>query len=384
MHINTVEDAVWAIAKHAVARLGYEDCVVYLLDKSSHELIQSAAHGPKNPIDFDIENPIRLKIGEGICGFVAKTGKAELIGDTTKDKRYRLDDQQRYSEIAVPIISNGEVIGVIDSENSVKNYFSEQDLKILETIASMAAAKIEQARAYEVINTHREELRHKVDERTSELQNALQKLQDSYDQIKQSNLEKETLLREIHHRVKNNLQIVSSLLNLSARNINNIEAENVFKDCQNRIKSMAVIHEQLYGKGNLSKIDAPKYVREICTQLIHSYNAKDSVEIAYNLEQLNFNVETSVPFGLIINEAIVNSLKHAFDNKKGMINIELSKSNDTIKLQVRDNGKGFDVKQNHETIGLELIDTLTEQMEGQLILSSSPNGTSLIISFPAR
>lgn len=384
MHINTVDDTVWAIAKHAVARLGYEDCVVYLKDEEKNELVQCAAHGPKNPINFDIENPIRLKIGEGICGYVAKTGIAEIIQDTTLDKRYRLDDQLRFSEIAVPIISNGNVIGVIDSENSLKNYFGEQDLKILETIASMAAAKIEQARAYEIISNHRELLKQKIEERTAELKSALEKLQDSYDQIKQSNLEKETLLREIHHRVKNNLQIVSSLLNLSSRNSNSKEVENVFKDCQNRIKSIAVIHEQLYGKGNLSKIDATKYVREICNELIDSYDANDRVQIKYNLEELHFNVETSVPFGLIINEAIVNSLKHAFGNEKGIIEVNLSKENDLFKLQIKDNGCGFKVNESHETIGLELIDTLTEQMEGHLMLSSSNLGTSLIISFPSK
>lgn len=382
LEVNSVNEAVWSVAKHAVAKLGYEDCVVYLLDETDNSLIQSAAHGPKNPIDFDIENPIRLKLGEGICGAVAVSGISEIVSDTTKDPRYRLDDQLRYSEITVPILSNDKVIGVIDSENSKKDFFNEQDLRILETIAAMVSTKISQARAYEVISKHREELKQKVEERTQELKETIVKLRKSNDEIKQSNIEKETLLREIHHRVKNNLQIVTSLLNLSSRNVMDNEVIEIFKDCQNRIKSMAVIHEQLYRKGNLSKIDAQKYIREIGDELFESFNAKNRILVDYQLEELFFDVETSVPFGLILNEIIVNSLKHAFPMGKGAITISLVQKDNIAKLFVRDNGCGFDVNSSTESIGLELIETLTEQMDGHITLSSSATGTSVIISFP--
>lgn len=145
---NTVEDIAWEVAKNAIVNLEYEDCVVYLLDDRGEYLIQMAAHGPKNPIELDILNPIRIKIGEGIVGSVAKSGVAEIIGDTRKDPRYIIDDQRRLSEISVPIVTDtNNVIGVIDSEHPDANYFSQADVEILETIASIAATKILQAKA---------------------------------------------------------------------------------------------------------------------------------------------------------------------------------------------------------------------------------------------
>ncbi|MGB0931992.1 MAG: GAF domain-containing protein, partial [Chitinophagales bacterium] len=145
---NTVEEIVWLVAKNAVAKLGYIDCVIYLLNDTQTHLIQKAAHGPKNPVKLDIKNPILISVGEGIVGAVAQTGKAEIIGDTRKDGRYIIDDAMRLSEIAVPITNtNGEVIGVIDSEHPDTHFYSNEDLEILTAIASMTATKLMQAYA---------------------------------------------------------------------------------------------------------------------------------------------------------------------------------------------------------------------------------------------
>ncbi len=147
---NTVEDIVWEVAKNAIAHLDYEDCVVYLIDEKREYLIQMAAYGPKNPIELDILNPMKIKIGEGIVGTVAKTGIPEIIADTRKDPRYIVDDQVRLSEISVPIVTDtNNVIGVIDSENSKTNFYSQADVTILKTIASITATKILKAKARE-------------------------------------------------------------------------------------------------------------------------------------------------------------------------------------------------------------------------------------------
>jgi len=364
------------VAKHAISKLGYEDCVIYLLDDNEdRRLHQVAAFGPKNPKGQDIQNPITIGIGEGISGHVAKTGKPIIISDTSKDHRYLLDDSLRSSEIAVPIISHGTVIGVIDSEHSTIDFFSEQDLEILETIASMASVKIDQAKILDELEAYKDALEERVKESTFELQQTINQLKASNEEIQQKNDEKETLLKEIHHRVKNNLQIVSSLLSMHANKSTSTSEESVFRDCQHRIISMSLIHEQLYNKGNLARIDAAKYINEITADLLNSFQASETVNVQYELEELFFNIEQSVPFGLIFNEIMVNALKHAFPTGNGSIKISLFGKNDHVYLSVKDDGKGFLVKEKYDSLGLELVETLTNQLEGDYTITSDENGT---------
>ncbi|RYY28028.1 MAG: GAF domain-containing protein [Chitinophagaceae bacterium] len=146
---QTVDAILWEVARNCIARLGFEDCVIYLLDEERSVLVQKAAHGPKSPALNQIENLIEIPVGKGIVGSVAATGTAEIIGDTTKEPRYIVDDAFRYSEIAVPIISDGKVLGVIDCEHSKKQFFTQKHLSILNTIASLCANKIVRTRAEE-------------------------------------------------------------------------------------------------------------------------------------------------------------------------------------------------------------------------------------------
>jgi PAS domain S-box-containing protein len=157
MHATTVQESAWSVVKNTIGKLGYTDCIIYLINDDG-ELYQCAAHGDKNPNAQDIQNPIKLKIGEGICGYVALTGIGEVIADTSKDPRYLIDDKDRYSEITVPILSDGNVIGIIDSEHPKKGYFSEHDLNILNTIASMLSLKFSQAKASDELDTANKEL----------------------------------------------------------------------------------------------------------------------------------------------------------------------------------------------------------------------------------
>ncbi|MBL4594917.1 MAG: GAF domain-containing protein [Flavobacteriales bacterium] len=154
---KTIDEILWTITNHAIAKLNYEDCVVYF--RVGNELIQKAAYGFKNPEGFDIINPIVLKIGEGICGAVLATGKSEIIADTSVDPRYIIDNIPRFSEITVPIILGNEVVGVIDSEHSKKNFFKKKDLEVLETIASIVSVKISQIQSHDQLSIHKNELR---------------------------------------------------------------------------------------------------------------------------------------------------------------------------------------------------------------------------------
>lgn len=155
---STVDEVLWDVAKNCVGRLGFVDCVVYWLDTERGVLVQKAAHGPKNPADFDILHPLEIPLGKGIVGTVAFSGRAELIGDTSQDPRYITDDEARLSEIAVPILAEGRVLGVIDAEHPKKNFFGPRHLKILSTIASVCAQKIRQVEVQQAYRQAEREL----------------------------------------------------------------------------------------------------------------------------------------------------------------------------------------------------------------------------------
>ena len=157
MRTDSAHEAAWIVAKHAVGELGYIDCIIYLINDDK-ELVQIAAHGNKNSSSRHIVNPIKLKIGEGICGHVALTGVSEIVRDTSKDPRYLVDDELRHSEMTVPIFLDDHVIGIIDSEHPNKDYFSDHDLKIFKSIASILSFKISQVKAIEDLATINKEL----------------------------------------------------------------------------------------------------------------------------------------------------------------------------------------------------------------------------------
>lgn len=155
----TNEDEVyWNLAKNCIAQMGFVDCVVYKIRLEEHHLIQKAAFGPKNPKDLEIYNPVTIIMGEGISGSVAQSGVAEIIADTSLDSRYILDDQQRLSEIAVPIKNNGEIFGVIDCEHPEKDFFTEQHLRMLQAVATLSAIKINQLRTELKVKEEQEKL----------------------------------------------------------------------------------------------------------------------------------------------------------------------------------------------------------------------------------
>jgi LytS/YehU family sensor histidine kinase len=141
-HQNSEQEIAWDLSKNCISRLGFVDCVVYFLNERKGLLQQVAAHGPKNPRQYEILSPIDIPLGQGITGTVAKSGKPEIIPDTSADPRYIVDDEARLSEICVPIVHHGRVLGVIDCEHPERNFFTPQHLKILTAIASICAMKI--------------------------------------------------------------------------------------------------------------------------------------------------------------------------------------------------------------------------------------------------
>ena len=196
--------------------------------------------------------------------------------------------------------------------------------------------------------------------------------------------EKVVLLKEVHHRVKNNLQVITSLLNLQAQRAKNQEVLEMFLESKNRIKSMALIHEKLYRSADLARVDFGEYVRNLAENLLQSYDAR-KIALRIDIEGMYLGVDAAIPIGLIINELVSNSLKHGFvDGRPGEISIEMiSTARDTYRLRVGDNGVGLpeDIAiPKTESLGLQLIVSLTEQLNGRMEVARN-GGTSFVIEF---
>jgi len=198
------------------------------------------------------------------------------------------------------------------------------------------------------------------------------------EQIKASLKEKEILLQEVHHRVKNNMQIISSLLNLQSRHVKDEESLGLFKSSQNRVKSMALIHERLYQSKDFSRIDVADYVQNLTNHLFITYGiSKDAVKLKINIQDIFLDINTAIPCALIINELVSNSLKHAFPNgKKGMIKISMRPlGKREMELVVGDNGVGMPEDanlKNTKSLGLYLVSMLAEdQLHGEIKLDKT-------------
>lgn len=205
------------------------------------------------------------------------------------------------------------------------------------------------------------------------------------DKLKQALNEKEILLKEVYHRVKNNLQVVSSLINLQAGNVKNEATGDLLKQSADRIKAMALLHEKLYQSKDLAKIDFKDYIRSLVDHLLFGYGTHAS-KIAVNLQvdQVHLNVDTAIPCGLIINELLSNALKHAFPGeKRGEINISFTQSQGELVLVIADNGIGIpgqlDINKS-ASLGLQLVNTLINQLMGRMTIDRG-TGTAFTLRF---
>lgn len=200
--------------------------------------------------------------------------------------------------------------------------------------------------------------------------------------IEESLVEKEIMLKEIHHRVKNNLQIISSLLNLQSVNVSDDKDLELFIESRDRVRSMAMIHEKLYQSENLSKINFKEYLMNLSQQLLMSYDLTGQVNLNFDCDDIFMGIETAVPCGLLVNELITNSMKHAFPNGSGNINIALKES-DGYELIIGDDGVGFPKDINlaeSDTLGLQIVNNLLNQIDGQIKINNN-NGTEFKIKF---
>ena len=214
-------------------------------------------------------------------------------------------------------------------------------------------------------------------------------------QVRASEREKEALLKEIHHRVKNNLQIISSLLNLQASCSKDPQVEGILQESKSRVRAMALIHEKLYKSSNMDRINFVEYIHNLAETLNQAYgNRSIPVQIYIQADLVFMDIDTAIPCGLIMNELITNSLKHAFSERNGdhsdemaWIKIELKGITDTrVRLIVSDNGAGFPPNFNYtkqETLGVKLINSLVRQIDGNLTFINH-DGARVEIEIPVK
>ena len=207
---------------------------------------------------------------------------------------------------------------------------------------------------------------------------------EAADKMKASLAEKEVLLKEIHHRVKNNLQVVSSLLNLQSRTIKDEAALAALAESRTRVKAMALVHEVLYRSEDLASMDMREYVRRLVDSLLDSFPDGKKPEVNQDICDCGLNIDTAVSLGLILNELITNSIKHAFPgDKPGRLDIRLQRRDGAFLLAVEDNGPGlpagFDAAAS-VTLGMQLVYMLAKQISGEVRIKPGP-GARIEMSF---
>ena len=206
------------------------------------------------------------------------------------------------------------------------------------------------------------------------------------DAVRASLREKEVLLKEIHHRVKNNLQVISSLLSLQARYLSDPKAREIFNESQNRVQSIALVHEQLYQSPDLSHVNFSDYTASLLDNLFHNYSAVDrGISKVIDVGGARLTIDVAIPCGLIVNELVTNAIKHAFpDGRTGTIRVVLREDPDELTLVVTDDGtgmpEGLDAR-NTGSLGLDLVFTFAEQLDATVEIGRE-HGTSFQFRFP--
>ena len=292
------------------------------------------------------------------------------VKDLSKAAHRSLFEEKLYeigirSFISTLLIIDERIIGFMNISSDKPDSFNRENIEVLTVVANQLAVAVYQA-----------QLQEKIAEHTKNLQNSLS--------------EKEVLLKEIHHRVKNNLQVISSLLYLNSKKLKDRETQELFKDSQHRVKSIALVHERLYQSKDLGKIDFKEYVSRLTNDLFRSYAVNQSaVKLSLNINNIFISIDTAVPCGLIINEIVSNSFKYAFPAepdsvKANEIKINFNKNgNNELILEISDNGIGLPegfAEKKKESLGLQLVDTLIAQLEGTMEINQN-NGTTFKFTF---
>ncbi len=345
---NTIEEIFWDIARDCVKLLGFVDCVVYVKDEKRNVLLQKAAYGPKNTGPYEIMNPIEIPIGKGIVGRVANTGKAERIGNTLKDPRYIMDDVRRLSELTVPVMVDGNVFGVIDSEHPQKNFYSRWHLRMLKEIAAICSAKI-----------------------------SLQVVQDRI---------RSKIARDLHDDMGSTLSSINIISKMALENATGAEQvsshlKKIQENSGNMLESMSdIVWAITPSNDTLEKVIYR--MKEFAADILEPLNIRyDFVENG-DFGNIKLDLNKRKDFYLLFKEAINNAAKYSHCNQ---ISIGLSGSESMIEMIIHDNGDGFDVMKARIGNGLANMNDRARQLQGHLEIESNPGrGTTVSLKIKSH
>ncbi|MEM9777859.1 MAG: ATP-binding protein [Chloroflexota bacterium] len=412
--LNTIDQIVWAIAKHVIARLDFVDCVIYLVDENENLLVQRAAHGPKNPIAFEILDPITIPLGKGIVGSVAETGEHELVIDTSNDERYIQDDAERLAELAVPIVFKGKVLGVIDSEHHQRGFFQQHHLDTLITLASLAAPRIAFIEASEeAIHKKNQELEHTVT-RLKAVQKDLINAKNSAEHASEA---KSTFIYRMSHELRTPLNAIIGYSELLIEELAEASRNDSMINDLNKVEFAGRHLLQLINNIlDISKIEANEMYKEILRHRVQ--NIVDAVQIqVHPLAKVNGNkfvIENEMDPNMQIwtdeqklKQILINLLGNAFKfTQKGVVKLLVNQTQirdeSFICFKVSDSGVGispgfvkslFDpFKQENNQInkrsvgtglGLAISGQLAKLLDGKITVESKlGEGTTFTVLLP--
>lgn len=381
---NELVEIAWEITRSTIGLLGFEDCIIYLVDDDGKNLKQVAAYGDKLVGDETIVNEIIIPIGEGIVGTVAKTGKSEIISDTRKDPRYIVDDKIRLSEIAVPIKTNDEIIGVIDSEHTSKDFFTQDHLETLTTIASLVSTKLKYA-----LSLRQKE---KAEREKEQLLKDLQK----------SNKELNDFAHVVSHDLKSPLRGMNALVNWIKEDVlefANDDMNQNFDHLLRRIDRMDLMINGILDYASIDKLEqeSKKVDLNILVQdVMDGIHIPNHFTIEIN-NKLPIVQGHSYKFMQLFQNLISNAIKYC-DKNKGLIKVDCVDRSDSWEFSVKDNGMGiekkyqekvfqiFQVLQESEEstgVGLSIVKKIIDFYHGKIWLESEPNvGTTFYFTIP--